>query len=115
VALVICGAFCVTACSDPDWRAHDIAKAESLARADISDPTAIFSRVAFTGDDKTGQTCGYLNGKTFAGQPFAARFIVYIDGSAGPYVEYSMGRHPLSQVEFDRAWQNDCIVEGYTA
>jgi len=97
-------------CAPGDWRAEATAQAEAKVRAEISDPSAQFSRVQVTGDDRTGQTCGFV---AAAGQ--AVRFIVYIDGTAGPYVEAGAGQHPIAQDDFNRAWQSDCVSEGYNS
>ena len=113
-SIAICGAFAVTACGPSgqvgDWRSQQIAAAEAKIRADVGDPSAQFSKVQLTGDDKTGQTCGEV-------QPAhngSRRFIVYIDATAGPYIEGGAGGAPIGQDAFDSAWQNDCLAEGYS-
>jgi hypothetical protein len=106
----------VSACGQQDWRAQTIAQAEAKMRQETTDPAAQFARVQVTGDDKTGQTCGYVSAR-FAtdGLNHTARFIVYIDNSAGPYVDGALGRQALSSEDFEQAWRSDCIKEGYTA
>jgi len=78
-------------------------------RAEVNDPSAQFSNIQVTGDQTTGQICGQVK----AAGAWRARFIVYIDGTAGPFVESSRGMHAVSQQRFDFAWQNDCLKEGY--
>jgi hypothetical protein len=103
----------LTACG-PDWRAREMAAAEDRIRAEVDDPGAVFSQVQITGDSQTGQTCGYVkarHGPDAAGP--AARFVVYIDGTSGPWIEKGMGRQFPSQDHFDDAWRADCVGEGW--
>ncbi|HEY1837991.1 MAG: hypothetical protein WBQ17_15005 [Rhizomicrobium sp.] len=110
--LTIC--VCLAACSQQDWRAQAIANAEQNIKDDVGDPSAQFSRVQVTGDDSTGQTCGFVTAKSSGNAPAqATRFIVYIDNTAGPYVESGIGTHPLTSSDFENAWQSDCLREGY--
>lgn len=91
-----------------------MSNAEEKMRAELKAPTARFSGVQVTGNSTTGQTCGYVTVKTgYAALDKTARFIVYIDGTAGPFVESNMGTHSVSQQRFDFAWQYDCLKEGY--
>jgi len=113
--LLICAAAALAGCQGQDWRAQATAKAEDQMRQVLSDPAAQFSRVQVTGDNATGQTCGFVSAKGGDGLSHVARFIDYIDQSAGPYVEGGLGKAPLSQSDFDRAWQGDCVSEGYAA
>ncbi|TPK57746.1 hypothetical protein FJ546_25815 [Mesorhizobium sp. B2-4-19] len=94
-----------------DWRAGAISAAEGKMRDLISDASATFSHVQLTGDSSTGQTCGVITAKVGAFTK-EARFIVYIDNTAGPFVEPGMGQS-MSRADFDWAWQNDCLNEGY--
>lgn len=104
----------LAACNGQDWRTQAAASAEDKVRAEVNDSAARFSRVQVTGNSTTGQTCGYVTVKAgYAGLDNTARFIVYIDGTAGPFVESSRGMHAVSQQRFDFAWQNDCLKEGY--
>jgi hypothetical protein len=99
-----------------DWRAQQMRVAEEKIRAEVNDPAAQFRQVQLTGDQATGQTCGFViprKSSGVSGEP--ARFIVYIDGSAGPWVEKSEGRAVISQQRFDMAWQWDCVNEGWKA
>ena len=111
--ILISGSLGVVACGPAgppaDWRARQIASAEAKIRADVGDPAAQFAKVQLTGDDKTGQTCGEVQPAHNA----ARRFIVYIDATAGPYVEAGGGHVAIAQDAFDSAWQNDCVAEGY--
>ncbi len=112
--IVILGYIQLSACNGHDWRESVIAQAEDKIRQDISDPAAQFSRVQVTGDAQTGQTCGYTTASVGAfGVQHTLRFIVYIDATAGPFVEVGAGRHPISQEDFERDWQSDCVNEGY--
>lgn len=103
-------------CQRVDWRAQAIAKAEAQIRVEVSDPKARFSHVQLTGDSATGQTCGVVTARAGPEAPEkSGRFIVYIDATAGPFIEAGMGNSFLSQEDFDRAWQGDCVREGYRA
>jgi hypothetical protein len=113
-SIFACGSFAVAACgpvgTPADWRAQQTAAAEAKIRADVGDPDAQFAKVQVTGDDKTGQICGEVQPAHNA----ARRFIVYIDATAGPYVEAGGGHVAIGQDAFDSAWQNDCVAEGYS-
>ena len=102
------------ACHVPDWRLDVIDRAEMLIRSAVADPDATFSHVQVTGDDRTGQTCGVVTAKGgTGGDRRSGRFIVYIDGTAGPYVEPGLGEQSIAQDDFDPAWAADCVKEGY--
>ncbi len=107
-SVLFCGLLALSACQPPDWRAQAIAAAEAKVKAEVGDPAAQFLNVQFIGDQKTGQTCGAIQA---ASRPME-RFIVYIDGTAGPYVEGADPEH-LSSETFYAAWENDCLAEGY--
>lgn len=112
--LLIGGCLSLVACNGQDWRAQAITNAEEKVQIEVNYPAAEFSRVQVTGNGTTGQTCGYVTVKTgYAQLKRTARFIVYIDGTAGPFVEADLGAHPVSQQRFDFAWQYDCLKEGY--
>jgi hypothetical protein len=112
--LLIGGCLSLAACNGQDWRAQAITNAEEKVQIEVNYPAAEFSRVQVTGNSTTGQTCGYVTVKTgYAQLKRTARFIVYIDGTAGPFVEADLGAHPVSQQRFDFAWQYDCLKEGY--
>lgn len=106
---LFCGLLVLAACQAPDWRAQQIARAEAKIRSEVGDSSAQFSKVQLTGDQNTGQTCGVVKDAHNA----PARFIVYIDGTSGPYIEGGGGAQYLNQDSFDSAWQNDCVAEGY--
>lgn len=91
-----------------DWRQAGIKGAEQRMRATLGDPGAKFSEEQLTGDQRTGQTCGRV--VTSAGA--SGRFIVYID-TPEPYLESGLGERAVSQEDFDQAWENDCLHEGY--
>lgn len=111
--LLLIGALLSACTGSGDWRADAIASAESKMRGLINDPSATFSHVQLTGDSATGQTCGVIIAKIGI-YTKEARFIVYIDNTAGPFVEPGMGQ-PMSQADFDWLWKSDCVNEGYKA
>ncbi|HXV01508.1 MAG TPA: hypothetical protein VG166_13520 [Caulobacteraceae bacterium] len=115
-AMTVLAALGLISCGKQDWRTQTIANAETQMRSEVGDPAAQFSRVQVTGDDKTGQTCGYILVSPRSGASGQTdRFIVYIDQSAGPFVEGDRGQHPMAQQAFDQAWQGDCVSEGYAS
>lgn len=99
----------LAACQAPDWRAQAIATAEAKVKSEMGDRSAQFMNVQFIGDQRSGQTCGVVQAVS---RP-AERFIVYIDGTAGPYIEGGEGPEHLTSEAFYAAWQNDCLAEGY--
>jgi hypothetical protein len=103
------GFLSLAACNERDWRAQETGKAEDKIRIEVDDPSAAFSNVQVTGDETTGQICGQVTAKG----AMTARFIVYIDGTAGPYLAAGLGRNPLPHDQFEFAWRNDCLGEGY--
>ncbi|TPK83456.1 MULTISPECIES: hypothetical protein [unclassified Mesorhizobium] len=108
--LLLCGL--LAACNGGDWRANAISAAEDKMRVEVNDSSATFSHIQLTGDSSSGQTCGVVRAKAGSGWK-NVRFIVYIDNTAGPYVEAGLGRQSMSRPDFDWAWQNDCLNEGY--
>ena len=85
-------------------------------RGEVNDQAAQFWRVQVTGDDKTGQTCGFVTKRNGSGVPGGTeQFIVYIDQTAGPFVEGNLGKQAMSEEAFSNAWQNDCLNEGYNS
>ncbi|HEY7979013.1 MAG TPA: hypothetical protein VID67_12545 [Rhizomicrobium sp.] len=96
-----------------DWRAQAVADAENQIRTAVNDPSAEFSSVQVTGDDTTGQTCGFVSAKISTGGEQSGHFIVYIDGSAGPYIENNLDGQSMPHEKFEFAWENDCLKEGY--
>lgn len=98
------------ACGPQDWRARRVGWAEGVIRGEVRDFGATFSHVQVTGDQKTGQVCGYVKPKS--GLP--VRFVVYIDGTSDPYVEGGEGKVVMEQDRFNFAWNYDCVGEGYT-
>jgi hypothetical protein len=114
ITLLCCACCALFACDKPDWRPKVIADAENQIRGKLGDPKAQFTGVQVTGNDATGQTCGFVT----ANPPASAsggtgRFIVYIDRTAGPYIEYSVGIYTVSPEQFEYSWQYDCLTEGY--
>jgi hypothetical protein len=100
---------CLGACNGRDWQARETERAEEKIRVEVGGPSAQFLNVQVTGDERTGQICGEVK----ATGKMKARFIVYIDGTAGPYLAAAQGRHPLPHDQFEFAWRNDCLREGY--
>jgi len=113
-SMLVCGSLAIAGCQPVgqpgDWRSQQIASAEAKIRTDVGDPAAEFAKVQVTGDDKTGQICGEVQPAHNA----SSRFIVYIDGTAGPWVDQGAGRVPIGRDAFESAWQNDCVAEGYS-
>jgi hypothetical protein len=110
---LICSCLALSACDGQDWRARAIADAEARMRTEVNDPSARFAQVQVTGNSRTGQTCGFVDARSGSGRERTGRFIVYIDGTAGPFVEADMGSRSMSAERFDFAWRNDCLKEGY--
>src|SRR6185437_9556770 len=91
--LLIGGCLSLAACNGRDWRAQAITNAEEKVQIEVNYPAAEFSRVQVTGNSTTGQTCGYVTVKTgYAQLKRTARFIVYIDGTAGLLLKRIWGR-----------------------
>lgn len=106
--MIACCCIMLVACSKSDWRADAIADAEGQIGTQLDAPSAHFTRVQLTGNSSTGQTCGFVTAKSVSAPEKTTRFIVYIDGTAGPYIEFRMDAQA-----FETAWQNDCRREGY--
>jgi hypothetical protein len=98
-----------------DWRARAVEDAESIVREQVKDPSAQFTRVQFTGDAQTGQTCGYVVRKTADGGEVSTRFIVFIDGGAGqnPFMDDPSMPYPTNKDDFDLNWHDQCVSLGY--
>lgn len=112
--MALCPVLALISCEAPDWRAAAAERALDSVRRDVGDPAVRFFAVQVVGDDRTGQICGRLMGEglsTRRGTP--ARFIVYIDNSAGPWIENQIGHDIVSDARFDFAWENDCVKEGW--
>jgi hypothetical protein len=112
VLLASCG---LAACDqqDRDWRAAAIADAKDQIRSAVNDPNAKFSDVQVTGNARTGQTCGFVSVRLASGGDGSGRFIVYIDGTAGPFIENDLGGSARTHEQFEFSWEADCIKEGY--
>jgi hypothetical protein len=114
IVLLGSGLLTLFACDQSDWRPKVIADAENQIRSILGDPDAKFTEVQVTGNETTGQTCGFVTAKPAASaNGGTGRFIVYIDKGAGPYIEYAVGISTVSQEQFDFNWQYDCLNEGY--
>lgn len=55
--LVLCGLIGLAACTEKDWRAAAIAKAEDEVRDQVNDPVAQFSHVQVTGNRADLRLC----------------------------------------------------------
>lgn len=100
-----------------DWRAQAVSEAEQLVREQVKDPSIQFSRVQFTGDNRSGQTCGYFERKdSYAGE-VDTRFIVFIDGGGGqnPFIDDPSARYPTNKDDFALNWRTQCVELGYPA
>jgi hypothetical protein len=84
-----------------------MSNAEAMIRAQINNPSLQFSRVQFTGDDRSGQTCGYFTRRTADGEEVSTRFIVFIDGGGGqnPFVDDSSRALSGEQDDFQLNWR----------
>jgi hypothetical protein len=76
-----------------------------------------FSRVQFTSDNQTGQTCGYFTIQLWDGSIIAKRFIVFIDGDSAqsPFIDDPSARFPVNKADFELNWQDQCVKLGYNA
>jgi hypothetical protein len=115
IVLLGAGLPALFACGDkPDWKPGVLADAEAQIRARLADPAAQFARVQVTGDQTSGQTCGFVTAHPPASASGGTgRFIVYIDKGAGPFIEQSVGISTISQPQFEFQWEHDCLDEGY--
>jgi hypothetical protein len=115
-SLLVLAMLGLAACNS-DWRAQAISNAEAMIRAQVNDPSLLFSRVQFTGDDRSGQTCGYFTRRTADGGEANTRFIVFIDGGGGqnPFVDDPSAPYPVNKDDFQLNWRTQCVVLGYTA
>jgi len=106
--------FMLAACSG-DWRQAAVNDAEALVRDQVKDPSLQFSRVQFTGDDRSGQTCGYYTIRTADGGEASIRFISFIDGNRGenPFIDLPSAPYPTNKDDFDLAWRSECLDLGY--
>lgn len=101
----------LVSCSASGWKAVAAADGERQVREDLGDAAATFSNVQVVGDSTTGQVCGFVSEGNVSETP--ARFVFYIDRTAGPWIEGQRGRDKVSDARFDFAWQQDCIGEGW--
>lgn len=111
VVLALIGA----AACQADWRQQAMNDAETLIREQVKDPSLHFSRVQFTGDDHTGQTCGYYVISTPDGGEVSTRFIVFIDGGGGqnPFIDKASAPYPTNKDDFALNWRTQCVDLGY--
>jgi hypothetical protein len=104
-------------CQNADWQAQAVKDAEDLVRQQMNDPSAQFYRVQFTGDNRSGQTCGYFQAKTAEGGAVDTRFIVFIDGGGGqnPFIDDPSAPYPTNKDDFELNWRTQCVELGYSA
>lgn len=102
-------------CHAIDWRAKAIDDAEALVRRQINDPTLRFAHVQYTGDGRTGQTCGYFQRPNAVGGTDGIRFISSIDGGGGqnPYIDELSAPYPKYKGDFELNWRTQCVALGY--
>lgn len=100
-----------------DWRAQAVNDAEQLVREQVKDPSLQFSRVQFTGDNRSGQTCGYFERKDYYAGEVDTRFIVFIDGGGGqnPFIDDPSAPYPVNKDDFALNWHTQCVELGYSA
>lgn len=111
---LLCTAAMLTSCDKPDWRVKAVENGKQAIRASLDTSNLRFFDVQAVGDERSGQICGKLLADGLAARSgLPARFIVYLDGSTGPWIENQYGRHKVSDERFDLAWQNDCVNEGW--
>jgi hypothetical protein len=108
-------AFVVLAGCDSDWRGRAIGQAEDLVRDQLKDPALTFSRVQFTGDSRSGQTCGYALVRPPGGGEVPTRFIAFIDGAGGqnPFIDSPSAPYPANKDDFAPNWRTQCLDLGY--
>jgi len=104
----------VTGCQ-AHWRADAVKDAEALVRKQVNNPSLQFSRVQFTGDNRSGQTCGYFVERTPDGGEVSKRFIVFIDGGGGqnPFIDDPSAPFPTNKDDFTLNWRTQCLDLGY--
>jgi hypothetical protein len=98
-----------------DWRKQALEDAEETVRQQVKSPVLHFSRVQVTGDERSGQTCGYFEIPTADGGEVAKRFIVFIDGGGGqnPFIDDPSAPYPTNKEDFSLNWHTQCVDLGY--
>ena len=111
---VAIAALLLAACHE-DWRGKAITDAEDVVRKTIGQSSLQFSKVQFTGDANSGQTCGYFVTKAADGSQKRTRFIAFIDGNSGqnPYVDDWSSPFPDNKNDFELNWRTQCLELGY--
>ncbi|MGE4429883.1 MAG: hypothetical protein AB7E05_03965 [Sphingobium sp.] len=111
---LVCAGALLASCDRPDWRVKAAEEGQQIIRATLDTSNLRFFDVQVVGDSRTGQICGKLLADGLSARSgLPARFIVYRDGTAGPWIENQYGRHKVSDERFDIAWRNDCVNEGW--
>ena len=103
-ALVACGS-----AAQADWRAQALENAHQSIRIEAGDPNATFVEEKITGEEIGGQVCGHVvakNDSLLSGSP--ARYLWFIDGNGGPWVEGGHGPHAIPSDQFDWNWKLCC-------
>ena len=110
-------ALIVSNACNSDWRAQAMSGAEAMIRGQFNNPSLQFSRVQFTGDDRSGQTCGYFTRRTADGGEVSTRFIVFVDGGGGqnPFVDDPSAPYPVNKDDFQLNWRTQCVELGYSS
>jgi len=114
---IVLGCLVVLSGCGGDWRATARAQAEDIVKDALHDPSLKFSHVQVTGDEQSGQTCGYYEHANEFGGKDTARFIVFIDGAGGhnPYSDSPSAPYPADKSDFDLNWRTQCLDLGYSA
>lgn len=100
-----------------DWQADAMSDAETLVREQVKDPSLQFSGLQFTGDNRSGQTCGHFITHPPGGGEISTRFIVFIDGGGGqnPFIDSPSAPYPVNKDDFALNWRTQCLDLGYKA
>jgi hypothetical protein len=100
---------------DIDWRAQAIEDGEALVRKQINNPSLQFAHVMVTGDNQTGQACGYYLTPAPLGGTNETAFIYFIDGGGGqnPFIGDPSAPYPVDKSDFALNWREQCVDLGY--
>ena len=95
----------------------EVTDAEELVRQQVKAPDLHFSRLQFTGDNQSGQTCGHFEREAVDGGEVDTRFIAFIDGGGGqnPFIDDPSAPYPTNIDDFALNWRTQCLDLGYSA
>jgi hypothetical protein len=110
----LCSLLGLAACNQ-NWRDKAMTDAEALIRDELKSAPVTFTRVQFTGDDRSGQTCGYYETPTSDGGTESTRFIVFVDGAGrqNPFIDDPSAPYPKNKDDFALNWRTQCLDLGY--